>query len=83
MIKIMLDSNVHDEVIAVSGFADRLRAAIETGHIQIITTPIQRGELGRIPDHAKRAAALDVPGAVITTVGAVWVFAVSAGLKAL
>lgn len=68
----MLDSNVYDEVIAVSGFADRLRAAIETGHIDIVTTPIQRDELGRIPDPAKRAATLDVPGTVISTAGAVW-----------
>jgi hypothetical protein len=72
MIKIMLDSNVHDKVIAVPGFVDRMRAAIETGHIKIVTTHIQRDELGRIPDPAKRSAALDVPGTVTATAGAIW-----------
>ena len=72
VIRLMLDSNVHDEVIAVPGFADRLRVAIATGHIQIVTTHIQQDELARIPVPAKRAAALDVPGTVTATAGAVW-----------
>jgi hypothetical protein len=72
MIKVMLDSNVHDEVIAVPGFSDRLRRAIVAGDIQIVTTHVQRDELERIADPVKRAAALDVPGAVTATAGAVW-----------
>jgi predicted nucleic acid-binding protein len=72
MIRIMLDSNVHDEVIAVPGFVDRMRVAIATGHIEIVTTHIQKDELARIPDPFKRVATLDVPGTITSTAGAVW-----------
>lgn len=72
MIRIMLDSNVYDEVIAVPRFTDRLRAAIASGDIQIVTTHVQRDELSEIRDPVKLAATLDVPGTVTATAGAAW-----------
>ncbi|MSO85492.1 MAG: hypothetical protein EXR02_06765 [Rhodospirillales bacterium] len=70
--KIMLDSNVYDQIIARDGFSNRLNEAVQRGHIEILKTHIQDDELTRIPDPEKVRAVSEVPGQEINTSGSVW-----------
>lgn len=68
----MLDSNVYDRIVEREGFCELLKRAIQLGHIDIVQTHIQEGELANIPDAEKRIAVLAVPGRKVATRGAVW-----------
>jgi hypothetical protein len=71
-LRVMLDSNVHDAVVASA----RIRKLIDTltvsGRIVLISTHIQDDELSRIGDQDKRDAVLSIKRENVPTSAAMW-----------
>ncbi|AXK81124.1 hypothetical protein DW352_11720 [Pseudolabrys taiwanensis] len=68
----MLDTNIFDALVADPSTLAKLLAAVAEGRMTILSTHIQRDQLGRIPDDEKRAKVLAIPTEQIATSGAVW-----------
>ena len=68
----MLDTNVYDRIVADEAFLTKLIKAHNDGKIVVLETHVQRDELARISDDAKRALVKRVPGVKIVTSGMVW-----------
>jgi predicted nucleic acid-binding protein len=64
----MLDTNIFDRIIAISGFAGHLRSLTAGGGIDIVVTHVQEDELAGIQDAEKRRAIQQVPRRLVPTV---------------
>lgn len=69
----MLDSNVHDLVVANRATKDAIVTAIRGGRLTLVSTHVQRDELSCAPA-TKRDALLDIYklAEIVPTSGAVW-----------
>jgi hypothetical protein len=69
----MLDSNVHDLIVANPRIRDAINRRINSGALKLITTHVQRDELSSAPAD-KREALLCIYGQAMSvhTSGAVW-----------
>ena len=69
----MLDSNVFDELLVRQDVAGKLRTLVEQGKVALLSTRVQREQLGETPDEAKRERLLELfdslPLTPISTVG--------------
>jgi len=65
--RIMLDSNIFDNVAATPGLTDDLRALEKGGELEIVSTHVQDDQLKNIPDLAKRKAVLAIPRRIVPT----------------
>jgi predicted nucleic acid-binding protein len=54
--KIMLDSNAYDKVIATPDLLSELERVIAEGRVELVSTHIQDDELDKVPDSAKKEA---------------------------
>jgi hypothetical protein len=59
IMRIMLDSNVHDSIAADLAVLEAIRKRIEDGQLTLVSTHIQRDELSRAPE-PKRTALLAI-----------------------
>ena len=75
MLRVMLDSNIFDEIIKTPGLAGQLRSLTASGRLDIVVTHVQEDELAGIQDIEKRRAIRQVPRRLIPT--AVFVLDVS------
>jgi hypothetical protein len=71
--RIMLDSNVHDLIIADQRSIDAIARRIEGGELKLISTHVQRDELSLAPE-TKRAALMEIykMSQSVPTSGAMW-----------
>lgn len=71
--RVMLDSNVHDLIVANPATRDAINRRINDGRLRLIATHVQRDELSRAPAD-RRDALLCVYGQAISvnTKGAIW-----------
>lgn len=71
--RIMLDSNVHDLIVADQATKDAILKRIAEGRLKLISTHVQRDELSLAPS-TKRDALLAIYqlNDVVQTTGAVW-----------
>ncbi len=71
--RVMLDSNVHDLVVANPATRDGINRCINDGRLKLIATHVQRDELSKAPAD-KRDAMLCIYGQAMSvhTKGAVW-----------
>jgi hypothetical protein len=70
--KIMLDSNIYDKIVAMPPMVERLNQFSGEGELIILRTHIQEDELNRIPDRKKREAVAKIITKTIATSGFVW-----------
>ena len=70
--KIMLDTNIFDYVIARPGMVETLQFLSAEKKLDLIITHVQEDEIHRIPDSAKKVAMMQVPFRAITTSGAIY-----------
>ena len=75
MLRVMLDSNIFDEIIKTPGLAGQLRSLTASGRLDIVVTHVQEDELAGIQAAEKRRAIQQVPRRSIPT--AVFVLDVS------
>ena len=71
--RIMLDSNVYDLVVADQVILSAIKRRIADGRLTLVSTHVQRDELSLAPE-TKRAALLAIYGMAdsVSTTGAVW-----------
>jgi hypothetical protein len=67
MLRVMLDSNIFDEIIKTPGLAGQMRSLTASGRLDIVVTHVQEDELARIPDTEKRRAIQQVPRRSVPT----------------
>jgi len=70
--RVVLDSQIYDLIVAVTGLANRLAVLRDAGALVILQTHVERDELSAMPDKEKRVAVLAVPVTLVSTSGAVW-----------
>jgi hypothetical protein len=71
--RMMLDSNVHDLIIADQRSLGAIAQRIDRGELKLISTHVQRDEISLAPE-AKREALMEIYGMSqsVPTSGAVW-----------
>jgi rRNA-processing protein FCF1 len=74
-LRVMLDSNIFDEIIKTPGLVEHLRSLTASDRLDIVVTHVQEDELAGIQDIEKRSAIQQVPRQSIPT--AVFVAGVS------
>jgi hypothetical protein len=67
MLRVMLDSNIFDEIIKTPGLAGQLRSLTASGRLDIVVTHVQEDELAGIQDIEKRRAIQQMPRRLIPT----------------
>jgi hypothetical protein len=70
--RVMLDSMVHDLVVADEALLTLLNAKVAAGALTLLSTHVQHDELSRIPDQQKRDSVLSVPVTRTVTRGMIW-----------
>jgi predicted nucleic acid-binding protein len=70
--RLMLDTNIYDAIVADTAVTQRVKEMIANGGLTIITTHIQKDQLGAIPAADKRAAVFSIPTEKVVTSGAIW-----------
>jgi predicted nucleic acid-binding protein len=75
MLRVMLDTNIFDAIIATPGLVEHLRSLTASDRLDIVVTHVQEDELAGIRDSEKRRAIQQVPRRSIPT--AVFVLDVS------
>jgi hypothetical protein len=65
--RVMLDTMGYDKLIADHVALRRVLSSIRAGRLSIISTHIQRDQLQRIPDPAKRTQVFAIPTVQILT----------------
>jgi len=59
--RVMIDSNVYDEIVAVPGLTSTLRRLIHEGDLELVVCHVQEDEIQRTPDPAWRETLESVP----------------------
>lgn len=76
IIRVALDTVIYNRAIEYPDFGDHLRRACQEGHIKLVSTHVQRGQLEATPDPTKRYELLSffdsVSGGLTPTSAAVW-----------
>jgi predicted nucleic acid-binding protein len=67
----VLDTNIYDKIVE-RGITDDLLRLVAARRLRILTTHVQRDELEKIADVAKRQAVFRVPGQIVPTAAAVY-----------
>jgi hypothetical protein len=67
MLRVMLDSNIFDEIIKTRGLAGQLRSLTASGRLDIVVTHVQEDELAGIQAAERRRAIQQVPRRSIPT----------------
>ena len=67
MLRVMLDSNIFDEIIKTRGLAGQQRSLTASGRLDIVVTHVQEDELAGIQAAEKRRAIQQVPRRVVPT----------------
>ncbi|MCC8961327.1 hypothetical protein H8A95_03090 [Bradyrhizobium sp. Pear76] len=72
--RLMLDSNVYDSLLADRDLLEQVKRAIHVGRLELLTTHVQQDELSRIVQPAKRDALQSLPITFVrvATSGAAW-----------
>jgi predicted nucleic acid-binding protein len=72
LMRIMLDTNIFDRLVADDATLAAVLAAITAGQLTIVSTHIQRDQLQAIPDSVKRDKVLAIPVDEVPTTGMIW-----------